>query len=90
MIVKYLYEPIERKDILVGVIKSKWKNLNRKVVATIRQCVDISVLQHVASDTNANQDLQHMTNTIICKDSSSKVQDGDVTIGKRLYLSLVC
>ena len=41
-------------------------------------------------DTNGNQDLQHMTNTIICKDSSSKVQDGDVTVGKRLALNLVC
>ena len=41
-------------------------------------------------DTNANQVLQHMTNTIICKDSSSKVSDGDVTVGKRLSLNLVC
>ena len=41
-------------------------------------------------DTNANQDLQHMTNTIICKDSSSKVLDGDVIVGKRLPLNLVC
>ena len=41
-------------------------------------------------DTNANQVVQHMTNTIICKDSSSKVQDGDVTVGKRLSLNHVC
>ena len=53
LIVKDLYEPISKSDIPTGVIESEWKILNRKVVATIRQCVDISILQHVASDTNA-------------------------------------
>jgi transposase InsO family protein len=53
LIVKDLYEPIERETIPRGVIESEWKMLHRKAVATIRQCVDISVLQHVASDTNA-------------------------------------
>ena len=53
LIVKYLYEPIEKEDIPRGVKESERITLNRKVVATIRQCVDISVLQHVASDTNA-------------------------------------
>ena len=52
LIVTYLYEPIEKSDIPTGVIESEWKILNRKVLATIRQCVDISILQHVASDTN--------------------------------------
>ena len=53
LIVKDLYEPIDREVIPTGVIESKWKTLNRKVVATIRQCVDISILEHIASDTNA-------------------------------------
>ena len=52
LIVKDLYEPISKSDIPTGVIESEWKILNRKVLATIRQCVDISILQHVASDTN--------------------------------------
>ena len=44
LIVKDLYEPIEREQTLTGVLESEWKLLNRKVVATIRQCVDVSVL----------------------------------------------
>ena len=39
-------------------------------------------------DTNANQVLQHMTNTIICKDSSTKYHDEDVTVRKHLSLNL--
>ena len=39
-------------------------------------------------DANANHVLQHMTNTIICKDSSTKDQDEDVTVGKHLSLNL--
>ena len=53
LIVKYLHEPIENEDMPRGVIESQWKTLNRNAVATIRQCVNISVVQHVASDTNA-------------------------------------
>ena len=53
LIVKDLYEPIDKSDIPIGVIESEWKILNRKGVATIWQCVDISILQHVTSDTNA-------------------------------------
>ena len=30
LIVKDLYEPIDRKDIPIGVIESKWKTLNTK------------------------------------------------------------
>ena len=48
-----LYEPIDRKDIPTRVVESEWKVLHRKVVATMRQFVDVSVLQHVANDTNA-------------------------------------
>ena len=52
LIVTDLYEPIDRKDIPTGVMESECKTLNIKVVATIRQCIDISILQHVVSDTN--------------------------------------
>ena len=58
LIVKDLYEPIDIQEIPTGVLESEWKLLNRKVVATIRQCVDVSVLQHVANDKNA-YDLWH-------------------------------
>ena len=61
LIVKDLYEPIDKKDIPTWVIDSEWKILNRKVVATIRQCVDICILQHVASDTNAYQLLHKLS-----------------------------
>ena len=44
LIVKDLYEPIDRAEIPRGVLESDWKLLNRKAVATIRQCVDVSVL----------------------------------------------
>ena len=41
-------------------------------------------------DANANQVLEHMTNTITCKDSSTKDQDEDVTVGKHLCPNLLC
>ena len=44
LIVKDLYEPIHKSEIPTGVLESKWKLLNMKAVATIRQCVDMSVL----------------------------------------------
>ena len=53
LIVKDLYEPIDRETIPTGVLESEWNLLNRNVVATIRQCVDVSVLQHVTNDKNA-------------------------------------
>ena len=53
LIVKDLYQPIDRSHIPTGVLEFEWNVLNRKAVATIRQCVDVSVLQHVANDTNA-------------------------------------
>ena len=43
LIVRDLYEPIDRKEIPTDVLKSECKILNRKTVATIRQCVDVSV-----------------------------------------------
>ena len=53
LIVRDLYEPIDREQIPTRLLESAWKLLNRKAVAIIRQCVDMSVLQHVANDTNA-------------------------------------
>ena len=63
MIVKDLYEPIEKEDIPRGVIESEWKALHRKEVATIRQCVDIRFLQHLACATNAFE-LCHKLSTL--------------------------
>ena len=51
--VKYLYEPILKKSMSTGQNESKWKILNQKVVGTIRQFVDVSVIKHIANDTNA-------------------------------------
>ena len=53
LIVKDLYEPIDRKEIPTGVIESDWKILHRKAASTMRQFVDVSILQHVANDTNS-------------------------------------
>ena len=36
LIVKDLYEPIDKVEIPTGVLESEWKLLNRKAVATIR------------------------------------------------------
>ena len=44
LIVEHLYEPIGKEDIPIGVLESVWKHLNRKAVATIRQCIDVSIL----------------------------------------------
>ena len=51
--VKDLYEPILNENVSTGVTQKEWKILNRKAVATIRQFVDLSVLQHIANETNA-------------------------------------
>ena len=47
LIVKDLYELIDRENIPTWVLESEWNLLNRKTVATIRQCVYVSILQHV-------------------------------------------
>ena len=52
LIVKGLYELVEREKIPTGVLESEGKHLNRKAVATVKQCVDVTVLQHVTNDTN--------------------------------------
>ena len=51
--VKDLYEPILNENVPTGVTQKEWEILNHKVVATIRQFVDLSVLQHIANETNA-------------------------------------
>jgi hypothetical protein len=61
LIVKDLYEPIDKSEIPKGVLESDWKLLNRKAMATILQCVDVSVLQHVANDTNAHEMWQKLS-----------------------------
>ena len=48
-----LYKPIDRSEILTGVVGSVWIILHRKVVTTIRQFVDVSLLQRVVNDMNA-------------------------------------
>ena len=53
LIFKDLYEPIDRAEIPMRVLESEWKLLNKKVATTIKQCVDVSVLQHMVNDTNA-------------------------------------
>ena len=40
LIVKYLYEPVDREQIPTGVLESEWKLLNRKAMATIRQFIE--------------------------------------------------
>ena len=56
----------------MGVIVSQWKILNRKVVATIRQCVDMSVLQDVAHDTNAYEMWQKLSGLYERKNALNK------------------
>ena len=58
MIVRDLYELIYRKEVSTRVVECEWKILNRKVVATMRWFVDMSINQHVANDINAH-DLGH-------------------------------
>ena len=50
---KDLLDPILYKDRPTGVVEKDWTSLNRKAVASIRQYVSLSVLQHVANETNA-------------------------------------
>ena len=72
LIVKDLYEPIDRAEIPTGVLESEWKLLNRKAVATIKQCVDVSVLQHVANDTNAHEMWQKLSGLYERKNALNK------------------
>ena len=52
---KDLYEPILSETIPTGVVAKEWEILNRKAIATIRQFVDFSVLQHIANEHNTFQ-----------------------------------
>ena len=73
LMVKDLYEPVEREQIPIGVLEFKWMLLNRKVVTTIKQCVDLSVLQHVANDTNAYEMWQNLFEFYKRKNSLNKM-----------------
>ncbi|VFQ64792.1 unnamed protein product [Cuscuta campestris] len=50
---KDLLDPILYKERPIGVDEKAWTTLNRKAIASIRQYVSLSVLQHVANETNA-------------------------------------
>ncbi|GKV36150.1 hypothetical protein SLEP1_g44311 [Rubroshorea leprosula] len=51
-----LYDPVEDDSAKPSEMSDKdWEKLNRKTVAAIRQCVDISVFHHVAEETSAHQ-----------------------------------
>ncbi|VFQ89135.1 unnamed protein product [Cuscuta campestris] len=50
---KDLLNPILYKESPTGVDEKAWTTLNRKAIASIRQYVSLSVLQHVANETNA-------------------------------------
>mgnify|MGYP000674524206 CR=1 FL=1 len=44
LIIKDLYEPIDREQIPSGELEYEWKLLHMKVMTTIKQCIDVSVL----------------------------------------------
>ena len=73
LIVKDLYEPIDRAEILTRVLKFEWKLLDRKAVATIRHCVDVNVLQYVANDTNAYEMWQKLSGLYKRKNARNKI-----------------
>ncbi|VFQ95989.1 unnamed protein product [Cuscuta campestris] len=50
---KDLLDPILYKERPTGVDEKAWTTLNQKAIASIRQYVSLSVLQHVANETNA-------------------------------------
>ena len=72
LIVKDLYEPIDREQIPTGVLESEWKLLNKKAVATIRQCIDVSVIQHVANDKNVHEMWQKRSGLYVMKNAFNK------------------
>ena len=67
-----MYEPIDREKIPMGVIEFEWKLLNRKAVATIRQCVEVRLhaficgilgdfqkdCRHLKKDKGASKDVE--------------------------------
>ena len=81
LIVKDLYQPIDRSHIPTGVLEFEWNVLNRKAVATIRQCVDVSVLQHVANDTKANEMWHKLSRLYKRKNAlNQKYRDGECIV----------
>ena len=67
LIVKDLYE-----SGYLGVLEFDWKLQNKKAVATIRQCVDMNVLQHVANDANAFEMWQKLSGLYERKNALNK------------------
>ncbi|XP_057740507.1 uncharacterized protein LOC130957678 [Arachis stenosperma] len=52
---KDLYDSVERNKSKGTKSDTKWKKLNRKAVALIRQWLDLSVYPHVDTETNAEK-----------------------------------
>ena len=44
LIIKDLYEPVDKEQIPTGVLEFEWKLLNMNAVTTIKEYVDVSVL----------------------------------------------
>ena len=73
LIVKDLYKLVEREQIPTRVLESEWNLLNRKAVATIKQCVDVSVLQHVVNDRNAHKMWQKLSGLYETKNALNRM-----------------
>ena len=69
---KIYMSPVDKEQIPTGVLEYEWKLLNWKAMATITQCVDVSVLQHVANDTNAYEMLQKLSRLYERKNALNK------------------
>ena len=63
LIFRELSEPIDTKEVPIATLESKWKIVNGKAVATIRQCIDVSVLQHVA---NVQMPMTCVISSLVC------------------------
>lgn len=71
---KDLFDPILYKERPTGIEEKGWASLNRKVVASITQYVSLSVLQHIANETNAFEmwkklETMYERNNVMCKAS---------------------
>ena len=66
------YEPIINEHILGGVIAKDWEILNPKLSGTIRQFLDLSVLQHIVNKTNAHQLWKELSDMCEQKNDISK------------------
>lgn len=66
------YKPLINENIPDGVIQKEWEALNLKSVATIRQFVDKSVLQHVSKGTHAFKLWKKLTDMYEQKNATRK------------------